>query len=181
MALFFNIVKNNYNSIFIFYLIIAAGYIANIFGCAAQKLFERNMLIKHIVGVFTLYFFIILEDPHKPQSIDEYVFFKKLGATICIYLVFILSSRTKDIYFNSFLIILAILFLLKKYNESLDENIFKERIETIKMYMTWLSLLSFLLILIGFVIYYIEKKHEYKNKFEFGTFLIGNKKCKSMI
>lgn len=180
MAFLINITDQNYKSIFIFYLIIAANFIANIFGCSARKLFESNMFIKHIIGFFTLYYFIILEDPHKETDTDEYIFFKKLGVTLLIYLIFILSSRTNNTYFTLFLILLAIVFLLNNYNDSLNKTKYKSRIDTIKTIITWLSAASFLVIVIGFIVYYFEKRQQYKKDFKYTVFLLGTKKCKNL-
>jgi hypothetical protein len=173
-----NVSLNNYKSLFIFYLIISANFVANIFGCSARKLFADNMIIKHLIGFFTLYYFVVLEDPYKDTDNDQYIYFKKIGITILIYLIFLISSRTKDNYFITFLILLIIIFFLNNYINSLNQITYKSRIDTINTIINYISIVSICVILVGFILYYFEKKKQYINSFNYITFLLGTKECK---
>ena len=181
--LFLNLVEN-YKGIFIFYMIISANFLSNIFGCTTQKLFSKNILVKHIIGFLTLFFFVALLDDDKSNTntkkTDEYIFFKKLGASIILYFVFILSSRLKGIYFNVFLIMIGITYLLTNYIQSLDEDKFENRINIISKIALWIGRTSLIVLVLGFILYYIEKKKEYKSEFKLKTFILGNLTCKGI-
>ena len=180
---FSNLIEFNYKGIFIFYIIIAAAFLPHILGCHIQKLFDSHMLVKHGIGILTLYFFIMLDSKINNELInkkDEYIFFKNILATILIYIIFLMSTRNKGIYFNIFFLSLAIIFLLNSYKESLDDNKFKERIENIVHITVWIGRISVLSVCVGFYFYYQSKRKEYKNNFDFYTFVIGNIKCKSL-
>ena len=179
MLLLSNVSLENYKSIFIFYLIISANFVANIFGCSARKLFSDNMIIKHLIGFFTLYYFVVLEDPYKDTDTDEYIYFKKIGVTILIYLIFLISSRTRDNYFITFIILLIIIFFLNNYINSLNQITYKNRIDTINTIINYISLVSICVILIGFISYYFEKKKQYNSSFKYITFILGTKECKN--
>jgi len=180
---FSNLIEFNYKGIFIFYIIIAAAFLPNILGCHIQKLFDNNMIVKHVIGVITLYFFIMLDSKINNELInkeDEYIFFKNILATIFIYIIFIMSTKNKGIYFNIFFLLLAIIFLLNSYKESLDHHKFKERIANIENITVWLGRISVVSVSVGFYFYYQSKKQEYKNKFNLNTFIFGNIKCKNL-
>ena len=181
--LFLNLVEN-YKGIFIFYMIISANFLGNIFGCTTQKIFKENMLVKHILGFLTLFVFVALIDEDKSNintnKLDEYIFFKKLGAAIILYFVFILSTRINYIYFIVFILMIAITYLLNNYTQSLDEDKFENRINIISKIALWIGRTSLIVLVLGFILYYIEKKKEYKSEFKLKTFILGNLTCKGI-
>ena len=90
-----------------------------------------------------------------------------------------MSIRTKGVYFNIFLSLIGANFLLNAYIDSLDKEKFKERIEKLKMYGKWCNKFAIIILVIGVIMYYIEKKKEYKDNFKLGTFVLGNVVCKN--
>lgn len=167
-----------YKSIFILYMLISANFLANTFGCSIQKILTENMLAKHLIGFLTLYFFVTLTS--KPDKTDELMFIKKFSVSILVYFVFILSTRTKGMYFNIFLLLVAVNFLINSYTDSIDETKHQEYIDTVKYFGTWLGRIAMIVLVLGLMNYYLVKRYEYGSDFNIFTFIIGRPSCKSM-
>ena len=150
-----------YKGLFILYMIISANFLAQTFSCSLQKVLNNNMYVKHIVGFLTLFFFITLTStptPTQNTNFDEKIFFKKIGMSILLYALFICSTRTNNVFFNIFITLLAANFLIKSYTDSLDPEKFKERIKKLNKIATYCGRLSIVILVIGLVLYYGEKK-----------------------
>lgn len=168
-----------YKALFVLYLIIAANFLAQTFGCKTQYLLNNNMYAKHLIGFFTLFFFVILLSPTDPNIDSENVYFKKLGISILLYVLFLLSTRTKGLFFNIFLSLIGFNYILNTYADSLNKDIHKEKIEKIRKIAKIFGRLSIVVLVIGVVFYYQEKKNEYKSDFKIGKFIIGNTDCRN--
>lgn len=188
-------------SIFIIILIISAGFLTELFPCKVRKLLTENIYLKHFFCYLTTIFFVVLTGPEKNKNL-KYIIYK---STI-LYTVFIFAIKTHYKFFIAiiFLLGLSYLVLLKKYEvkddiDKLNINIEKTYItqesndidknnkkeledfyEKITILNNTLFTIVILLIIIGFIIYMNEKKLEYKNKFNFITFLFGKPECKSL-
>ena len=169
---------NNYNFIFTLYLIIAVNFLVQIFSCNLQKHLHSNMYLKHLIGFFTLFFFITLAK--NTPSDDEYLYFRRLGTTILLYFIFVFSTKLTHITFWIFIILVCVNFIIRNYMESLDPEKFKEKIEKLELASDIVTLISVVVLIIGFIIYYMEKRQEYGKEFDHEIFLVGVRKCKSI-
>ena len=52
-----NILSVESHTLLFFMIIIAGSYLDRLFGCKLQKLLEKNLLVQHIAGFFTMFFF----------------------------------------------------------------------------------------------------------------------------
>jgi hypothetical protein len=167
-----------YKGVFILYMIISANFLANTFGCNVQRLLNNNMYAKHLVGFFTLYFFVTLTSNTNITD-DQFIFFKKFGASILLYIIFIFSTRAKGMFFNIFFSLIGVNYLIRTYADSLDKKKYKDRIDGALDFATWCGRISLIVLIIGVILYYLEQKAEYKNSFNMGTFIFGNVNCKN--
>jgi uncharacterized membrane protein YozB (DUF420 family) len=165
-----------FKNVFVLYLIVACNFLANTFGCRTQKMLNNNMYVKHLVGFMTIFFFITLLS--LPNVKDDHIFFKKLGASLILYIVFMMSTRTKGAFFNIFLVLICLSFIINAYIDTLDEKRFKLKIEKMKKYASWCEKTALVVLVIGVIVYFIEKKQEYKDSFNFTNFIVGNVKCR---
>ena len=178
-------------SLFILFLIIAANYIGELFPCRVQTLLSSNIYLKHFVAFLTLLFFVVLTDPFQ-----KYVFMKILKDSILLYIIFLMFINTNRFFYLLCLIVSGILYIIilikKQYitqKEEKEKNIkdFKDTKEAKdiddnldiinKLYNVFLIVFIIILVL-GFIIYIGEKKIEYKNKFNYITFIFGKPSCK---
>ena len=108
-----------------------------------------------------------------------------------LYLVFILISKTEFGFFIAIIILTAVIYVLylkrneiaKRKEDSTNEEL--EKLEKTKNLIikinNGISIVVFILIFIGFMIYMGRKKYEYKNNFSYLTFIFGKVECKGTI
>jgi len=75
--------------LFFFILIISGNYLGELFSCRTQKLFTNNMIVKHILGIMTMFFFVTLIDDGDSKN-DLNTIYISLG----LYILFVLISLT---------------------------------------------------------------------------------------
>lgn len=165
-------------SLFVFYLIVSGNYLGNLFGCKTQQVFNENMYVKHLLGFFTLYFFISLVETSDvvPTSLtDRFVF------AFVVYIWFIISTRIEVKYWLVLIILLCIIYVLQLNIESENKKELPDskKIENISKIQKIILYISVIITIIGFLIYLGEKKHEYKKSFNYSTFFSGVAKCKN--
>jgi hypothetical protein len=168
-------INTDMKTLLILYLIISANFLAQTFGCKTQNALNNNMYIKHIVGFFTLLYFVNSVDTEK--TTDEFLFFQKFFKTFMLYIVFILSTRMNKKVFMLFIGLLMINFILSQYMSSLDTKHFAAKLQIYDTIGKVISKLAIVFLVIGFFIYLKEKKIEYKGKFNYLTFLVGKTTC----
>jgi len=157
--------------LFVLYLTISGNYIGDLFGCRIRDLMNNSVPLKHILAFLTLYFFISLGDS------TELSLKTKLLMSSAIYLFFIMSTKLDTGLWLLFIGLLLGVYVLSVINDHIEEYN-QLSTETIKYYQYILSIAAFIVLLIGFVAYYGEKKKEYGADFNFGTFLLGKVECK---
>lgn len=169
--------------IFILMLIISAGYLPQILPCKVQRKLEENIYLKHIFGFLTLLFFVIITNPLESQNV-----LKTIPQTVILYFIFLLYAKTDYRFFFIITFISAILYilmlrkaeLLKIVKDEKDENEKKRltyTLEKIIIASNTIFIIIIFLIICGFLIYLGEKKIEYKDKFNYLTFILGKPYC----
>ena len=170
-------------ALFIFLLIVASAYILNTFPCKVQKAVNNNMFLRHFIGVLVMIFFVIITAPLKEKNISTVI--KK---SILLYIIFIFYSKVEVRFFIITFIMLGITYLLmlQKYEFIADLNLEKDvaKKEKLNKYLSYIIyinnfifVLCIILIVIGFLSYMGKKKYQYKDKFNYVTFLLGTQEC----
>jgi len=170
-------------AIFILYLMVSGNYIGTLFGCKIQNLFDNNMIVKHILGFATLYFFITLIEESKSSNKDKPVPpHKKLLNTAFIYFAFMMSSKMTIQFWVPFLLMVGGIYVLSIFKDYYStEDINKEtpmKVETIDKMQNYLLIGSIITLVVGFIYYIGEKKIEYGKDFSYYTFMVGNPTCR---
>lgn len=156
--------------LFLLYLIIAAGFLVTLFNCSIQKSFQSNIYIKHLFGFFTLYFLITLVD-----SQNYITHLHKFLLSIFIYLVFIISTKVYYKIWYLFIILLAfiyLLFILRK-----DYDVKSSTYQFMFHLQYFLSILSLIILIFGFIYNIGLKKIEYGKDFSYSCFFFGLEIC----
>jgi integral membrane sensor domain MASE1 len=159
-------------NIFVLYLIVSGNFLANLFGCRTQKAFGNEMWLKHLLGFMTLYFFVALVNTKStyfdtPQS--------QLGFSFLCYIIFLISARMDYKWWVVFILTLAVIYILQVYKE--HKNTEEKTKDDFTNYQKYLAYFSFAVLILGFVIYIGKKKVEYKNAFNWLTFILGKPNC----
>jgi len=164
-----DVLNNSSRSLFVLYLMVSSNYLGNLFSCKTQEAFQTNMLIKHLLGFLTLYFFISIVDT--TQNTPAF----KLLSSIIIYICFIISTKMNQTMWIVFITLLAFVYMLYVFRDSIEGEQTKTNISYIQL---GAVITAMAVLLSGFIYYMGEKKIEYKSDFSYGTFLFGTPTCK---
>lgn len=168
--------RSTIRGVFLLILAIAGGYTAETLGCRSRRLLGDNMLVKHVVSMFILYFSIGI---FSKKQVHPHQTFK---TTIAIYFLFILFSRM-NIYFTiSVFLLLASNYVIWNYIDyfkSQEDDKLKTKIDKLTKLQNNIFYILLILIPIGFTLYAREQYGAYKKTWSTGKFLFGTKQCKS--
>tara|TARA_X000000368_G_scaffold407810_1_gene387685 strand:- start:5974 stop:6600 length:627 start_codon:yes stop_codon:yes gene_type:complete len=162
-------------SIFIF--IVAANFVGDIFSCGLRHFMEENMILKHIIGLLIMIFFVGLMQ--EKLSIQ-----KKFTQSILLYLWFIFIMKSPVIITIASIIIIIIIYIIDLYitdlKLKLEENkeINEENSKLITQYSNinnFLFIISLILSITGTFIYIYILKRNFGKKFNVARFLLGTR------
>lgn len=164
-------------SVFLLLLAMSGAYIDNIFGCQAQYIIKTNVFAKHLILLFIIYFTVTYSGDNDDEEYDPLEFLK---SSIIIWILYTLFIRQNlDFTIISGLLLMATYVLdgyVKKYEKKGDDEK-KEKMLKYKKIALYSSVGS---IILGSSIYFIDKKNEYKDNFDFYKFIFGTVVCDSM-
>jgi hypothetical protein len=169
----------NTNALLIFILILSGNYLDDLFPCKVQYLMRNNLFMKHLVGFMILYFLTVI-------TIPELRSIRGIGSAIGLYILFLLSSKINYIAWAVVLFIYAIVYLMnimvgdlktRKFKSKKDELKNNTIIQHMRRIMSWLIIISIVIIFTGFIYYYGMKRMQHGTKFTFKQFFIGIPKC----
>ena len=175
-------------NVFVLFLIIASNYIGELFPCRVQNLLIGNVYLKHFIAFLTLMFFVVLTD----SSSQKKKFMVIFTDSIKLYFLWLLLINCDKKFFVVGLILLGILYILQLIkndyiNEKIedkqvnDENKYEKdekALQLIKNIERIIFIIFFIVLVLGFTVYMGEKKIEYKNKFNYITFIFGKPSCR---
>lgn len=166
-------------TIFILILIVSANFIGSIFPCRVQKLLSENVFMKHILGFFTMIFFVMLSAPIVQNNILD-----TITNSFLLYIYFILLTKTAKYIFLLCFILLLVTYILILYKEQVKKNNDDKKntkhnnIKWANDIISLLYTITILFTIFGVIIYMGEKKFEYGKKFDYVHFWLGNPDCK---
>lgn len=161
------------NPLFIFYVTLGGNFVAQLFPCQVQKLFTENIYYKHFLAFFILFFAIILTS-EKSEKITSVIFSK----TILLYALFIILTRMDKNFFLIFFVMLCIKFITVNEISNTHDAILKEKYDILNKGLNYALICTGI---VGFILYYGEKRYEYGKRFNFSTFLLGKPVCREFI
>lgn len=167
---------------FLIILSVAGNFLAETLGCQTQTLLN-NMYAKHVLIFFVIYFTI---DFTQGDKVDDP--FKNIGKALMVWLLFHFFTHM-DIQPTILAISLfMILFFISNYRHYIKSNLkFLSKADktsllkldkNLELAQNMVFIANIAVILVGFSIYYIEKKREYSKNFSFLKFVFGTPKCK---
>jgi hypothetical protein len=121
------------------------------------------------------------------ENIPDKSLYKIFSISFYLYVIFILISKTEYGFFIPILIITAVIYILFLKREELNKQAEtaskneKEKIDKTHDFIikvnNGLIVVMFILTVIGFLVYMGRKKFEYKNNFNYLTFVFGKIEC----
>ena len=171
------LIESNMFCIFIFILIVSANFLAEIFPCRLQYVLRNNMFIKHLFGLFTMIFFVVLS-----SGIENKNIFNITKSSFLLYILFILITKCQIYAFLIILLLLGLSYIVhiikQEENENDKKTTDKKKYTIYDNIMYILYILIILTVIIGVILYIGEKKIEYKKDFNYITFILGKPLCK---
>jgi hypothetical protein len=162
--------------VFLLLLAISGNFIAETLGCQTQKLLTNNMYVKHFMTFMILYFTINLSNSHNHP-------YENFKVSLSIWVLFILFTRMHLELTIVVFLLLSVLYIIDVYISHYTYQKNKDNthmIDKLKNTYNHLKKLLFILIIIGFILYFIDKRKEYSKDWNTMKFIFGNKSCKSL-
>ena len=159
-------------SILMVVLSLSGNFFAEILGCNTQQLLSSSMFFKHLLQLISIYISMDIYDSKIKHPIT------KLKNTLLLYSIFLMFNKM-NIYFTALvsLLILAI-FIINNYIEYYKT--IRKDTTTLEKINKIISNVSLFTILIGFIIYYLDKKGEYTKNWDMYKFIFGIPNCKGL-
>lgn len=156
------------------YLLVAANYLGQTLACRLQSVLEENMLVKHGLIFLTIVFVLVIQDPERAN--EDVVILLRDSAVI--FALFFMSTRLPFSMLTLVLVFLFAMYIIhlrvkKKRSMGNDEE--AKKLDRLKKILFFVIVA---LVLVGFVLYMVEKKKEYGRSFAWSTFLVGKTKCR---
>ena len=104
--------------IFVAFLVVAGGYVTQIFSCSTQRFLSSNIYGRHLIGIGLIFIFIMLEGGFNFDKNDRELHpvdwsngncFDSMIYAVLIYAIFLFSSKTRLGWNTAFFSLLFIL------------------------------------------------------------------------
>ena len=168
------------SGVFLLIIVQCGGYISELLTCKLQLMLTINKIYKQIVLLIVILTVLMLADTNYEKTPLEHIKFTGL-----IYMTFILFIKMNLKYTLVTVLILLFIFILTHYIEYLkkikdETNEKKELINYLFNFKNAFLYLTLLLIFVGFIKYFTEKRVEYSKNWSIIKFLFQHDKCKSL-
>lgn len=165
-------------AIMIFYLLIFGNYVAELLPCKLQAFISKSIIARHIIGFFTLMFFVVLSERSfisGQLSITEI-----LGKTLIVYMIFLISSRSDVLFWSIGTGLLLVYYVIDLYEKEHPDDKDSETGETLKLVLKILGPLILSVYIMGCVVYLGEKRNEFGKNFQLRKFFMGRPYCRGI-
>ena len=154
------------------YLWLLFGFFSSLLGCDLQRAVTGNMYIKHLVALITFFFLMTVIDTDNEAGIVE-TWIK----TFVVYILFLMSTKSKLIASITVLLILIVDQTLKIHMQQVLKRNPTEDLSTIQKVRDNLFKILVAVIIIGYIHYFIRARSEYGNNFSYSKFVFGTVQC----
>jgi hypothetical protein len=157
------------NTLALFYVVIFGQFLNGLLSCDLQRIFSSSIGLQHLLVALSVFFIITTLDTKMliPEALKN---------TAIVYVLYILSTKSKAISVVPMLLLLTADQMIKIYLDTQDDidPVVKTRLEKARSVLTGFILL---LIVGGFIWYFIRAKMEFGDEFDYRKFIMGTNKC----
>ena len=155
----------------VFYLSLLIGY-KTLLNCDVQRLLTTNQYMNHFVTFFCC-FFLVSIFYQKNESVA-----KLWGVSIIGYLLVMMLLKTR-------LEIVGVVFVLLMIDQSINTSIFSKQqqnpddpmIDQLQKIRNYIFYGVIIMIMVGFLLYFIKQRKEHPENFSYLTFFFGKSDC----
>ena len=169
--------RSTIRGVFLLILAVMGNFTAETLGCRTRKLLTENMIAKHLVSVFILYFSIGIFSKKQVDPLET------IRTTITIYILFILFTRMNIKFTIVVFLLLAINYIIWNYIDfykTKEGKEYEDKVNKLVKAQNNVFYIIVVFIIIGFILYTKEQYGYYKKKWSTTKFLFGTTQCKSM-
>lgn len=160
--------------LFLLYILISGNYIGNLLSCSFQRILNENMIYKHVLA-FAIFYITIsmsMEDSFNPLQ--------HLLISFCSYVWFILTSKMKAYYIMAVLAVILTVYILNNIIKYYQKKHNSDKLKKINTIIHIVGIVvSFIITITGFIIYYKIKRKEYSKNWSWNIFIFGKPFCKN--
>jgi len=174
--------------IIVCFIIISGSNVTHVLSCQTQRFIMTNVYIKHIIGFFLIFIFIMLQggwsfdtELQNRASVDweSGNAFDTLGYTMILYGIFIVISKMRlklNLMLMGIFLVIYILNSQRKFWNNRNVISYKDN-EIFINYIYGLIIIAAVVAIIGVYDYYQYQKHEFGDAFSLILFWFSTKKC----
>ena len=144
------------------YLWALFGFVSSSLSSDLHREMSNNIYFRHIISIITFFLLITVMDSENKEGI-----LSSLLKTTIVYILFIMSTKNKLFVSITIFAILVIDNMIKLYSNTLED---KESYNKIRHYL-YISLI--VVIILGYIHYFIRAKKDFGSKFNYMTFIFG--------
>jgi hypothetical protein len=174
--------------IFISFVVVSSGYISEILSCQMRYVLETSPYFRHFLGVLLFFVFIMLEGGWSFNKEEDDKFSNNWASgnvidtgilAFGLYIIFLISSKSQFIYNALFFMIILAIYLINTQRSYLliRESISKETNKYLLLLQNGMALLALIILIVGFIDYYIYQTQVHKKDFSFMKFILGAHQC----
>ena len=164
--------------LFLLFLAVGGNYVAQTFSCKTQKLLLENMYAKQAMVLFVLYFAVGFVDESNTSP------FQKLLLALFIWVLFLMFTKMNALFtmvsFALFSFAYFIQTWITYYKNLKDDKKYSEEISNLEHIFRNLVFLTLFLVVVGFIIYYMQQYKDRPKDFSLLKFIFGTVKCDSL-
>lgn len=154
------------------YLWLLFGFFSTLIGCDLQRLVSNNMYVKHLVALVTFFFLMTVIDSENDVGIvDTWI------KTLIVYVLFLMSTKSKILASITVLIILIIDQTIKIHIQYILKHNPERNITHLNTIREYLYIVLVAVIIIGYIHYFIRARLEFGDKFNYNKFIFGTVHC----
>lgn len=176
----FEINPNLLKAVLLLTLAVSGNFVGNTLSCKTQFYMTNNMVVKHLVLLFIIYFTLSFTSTDN----NPIEFMKTTGIIWVAYLLFtkqnIQFTGVSAILLFATYVIDTFVSYYKTKKEETNGNELDNKIDNLTKARTFSFYGGIILIIIGFCYYMYEKYMEYGSNFNPLTFILGKTQCNSL-
>ena len=174
--------------IFLIFVVISGGYVSNILSCQMQNMLKYNLYARHVIGIIMIFVFIMLEggwDFNKQRQNEADTdwssgnTFNTLIYAFLIYLLFLLSSKSRLIPNLLFFSLVFVLYFINTYRAYIhDRKEIDDKFNNEILNFEYILLVfAFIVLVYGFGDYVLYQKRLRGPSFDWVKFMAGVTRC----
>ena len=154
------------------YLWLIFGFFTSLLGCDLQRLIGNNIFVKHLMALFAFFFlFSVIDQSNKSDVLTTWL------KTVSVYILFMLSIKSKTMASVSFVTLLIIDQTVKLHMDYKKQNGDNSNMDALRNVRTLLFVTLVSVAVTGFVLYFIRQYTDHYDDFSYITFMFGSNKC----